>query len=214
LAAFSLDPTEVTVGAYRRGGFPLDRRLRDKYSDAEGRLKLPDNYDRYAVTYVTFHQALEFAEAAGKRLPSEAEYEFAATAGGRQRFPWGDDATPITGWPMGVVREARFDQTATDPPVFGLYSNVAEWTDSRPFPYHSDHPPGAFPPEMLRAYRASRVVRGAPPYVLEGRFAVANDLINGPLWLNARWRQADRVDSAGPTVGFRCARSARLRFLD
>src|SRR5262249_34565543 len=102
--------------------------------------KLPSNLtqpkgDDFAVTCVTYDEALKCAELMGKRLPTEAEYEWAATMGGTQEFPWGNVKERIQGWPLLVAGQPDSDRTPTLPEVFGLYSNVAEWTTSWPLPY-------------------------------------------------------------------------------
>jgi hypothetical protein len=128
IPTFYLDPIEVTMGAYRKSV--------DRIPQIMERNVVPDNHP---VCYVTYDQALNYAEKIGKRLPDEAEYEFAATKGGKWRFPWGPKGPQeIVDWPLGPVRHPAFDQTDTEPPVFGLFSNVAEWTTSWFAPYPGD----------------------------------------------------------------------------
>jgi serine/threonine protein kinase len=193
--AFYLDITEVTVKNYRE-----QKELPEKFKNNPP----PDNYP---VTMVTFDHALDYAERVGKRLPTEAEYEFAATNGGKTVFPWGDNAAMIVAWPFGPVGQPLFDRTMTDPPVYGLYSNVLEWTFSRPFPY-----PGA-PPATIEFYRSiredARVVRGGHSDIAEGKLpANLTFLRRGP-----RQRPAYVHSIANPAIGFRCAISVEPRFL-
>lgn len=104
------------------------------------------------VLHVSFHEAAAYAAWAGKRLPTEAEWEFAArhdhATGTTRRFPWGDeDPTP---------ERANLDQRHLQPAPVGAYAagasplgvhqlvgDVWEWCDSgfagypgfEPFPY-------------------------------------------------------------------------------
>jgi iron(II)-dependent oxidoreductase len=104
------------------------------------------------VLHVCFHEAAAYAAWAGKRLPTEAEWEFAArhdhATGTTRRFPWGDeDPTP---------ERANLDQRHLQPAPVGAYpagasplgvhqliGDVWEWCDSgfegypgfEPFPY-------------------------------------------------------------------------------
>jgi hypothetical protein len=92
------------------------------------------------------------------------------------------------------------DRTPTDPPVFGLLSNVAEWTASSLRPY-----PGSI---ALPGFSEFRVVRGGTPTVLTGRPPKPGELVS------PRFRQTQLRSQPAPGLGFRTARSVRPRFLD
>jgi hypothetical protein len=148
------------------------------------------------IRYVQYSDAMEYAERVGLRLPTESEYEFAATNAGTQKFPWGDDANRIVTWP--IDRPSPFDVTPTNPPISGLYSGVAEWTVSRE---------GAYPATQRPSQSGHfHMVRGAPFPVLSGRGSLDEWRI-GP---ECRYPVDD--DEALPGLGFRCVRSAKPRF--
>ena len=163
VAAFLIDRSPVTNGAYMdfmsAGGYD-DRRL---WSDAgrawldEGKATSPKHWERVGdtwtiramdqvttvdprrpVCHVCYHEADAFARWAGKRLPTETEWEIAASwdpARGALRFPWGDDDA--------TSRDANIDQLSFDTSPVGAYprnvsplgchdmiGNVWEWTSS------------------------------------------------------------------------------------
>ncbi|HIE30708.1 TPA: hypothetical protein EYP66_25920 [Candidatus Poribacteria bacterium] len=50
-----------------------------------------NGYESYAVTYVTWYNAYDFAKWAGLRMITGEEFEYEATNAGTRYFPWGDD---------------------------------------------------------------------------------------------------------------------------
>ena len=141
LDAFYMDIHEVTVGQFRefvnQSGYnydPIDW-LGNKVGWEEVAQHSPG--DECPMIYVTWHDAEAYAEWAGKRLPTEAEWEYAARSGlVGKRYPWGDDEE--------VARDhANYDGTGGQdkweycapvgsfkPNGYGLFDmagNVSEW---------------------------------------------------------------------------------------
>jgi formylglycine-generating enzyme required for sulfatase activity len=164
--------------------------------------EIEDEPVEHAVRFVSYDEALSCAEASGKRLPAEAEYEFAATNGGMQKYPWGDTFPSLPEWPFGPVEVSSFDQTAARPPILGLYSNVAEWTSTWMQFYPAFKLTGFPPPYEPRDHR---VVRGAPQAVIDDDGS-QEGWETGP-----RQRVMCARTARKATVGFRMARSAAPR---
>jgi formylglycine-generating enzyme required for sulfatase activity len=101
--------------------------------------------DAYPVVQVAYEDALAYANWAGKRLPTEAEWEFAARGGlSGKPFVWGDDFRPNNKW-MANTHQGHFPNHDTGedgfvglapvakypPNQYGLYDmagNVWQWT--------------------------------------------------------------------------------------
>ena len=111
------------------------------------------NKDDYPVVHVAYEDAEAYAKWAGKRLPTEAEWEFAARGGvAGKPFVWGDEFRPGNKW-MANTHQGHFpiDDTGEDhfhgiapvaqfaPNPYGLYDmagNVWQWTSDW---YRSDY---------------------------------------------------------------------------
>jgi eukaryotic-like serine/threonine-protein kinase len=192
---FYLDTTEVTNDRFVRW---LDRK-----TSRPGRVKNPDHPARN----MTWGHAAAYAEWVGQRLPDEWEFEYAATDRGRSRFPWGNSEEPFKDqrWGFGPVRNLNIDclRIPGQPPVYGLFSNVAEWTSSWP----GESPSGAL--TLASAYM--RVVRGGPSSVISGNA----ELRGVPVGPRERAIVLPGIGhlagEPSPGLGFRCARSARPR---
>src|SRR4051812_40132370 len=117
-----------------------------------------DGRDRHPVVHVTYEDAEAYASWAGKGLPTEAEWEYAARGGlDGAVFPWGDEEAP-KGRCMANTWQGRFpwenllhDGFAGTSPVgsfpangYGLFDasgNVWEWTADWFTPRHPDPSP-------------------------------------------------------------------------
>ena len=178
-----------------------------------------DDRTDHPVVQVAYRDAISYAAWAGKRLPSEAEWEYAARGGLRSaRFSWGDDPRP-DGRLLANHWQGRFPYLNTGangwvgtspvgsfpPNGYGLYDvtgNVWEWTSDLYTPRHfgariAPQPRGRVLPVSQPTVERRRVLKGgshlcAPEYCLRYRPAA---------------RSAQTEDTAMTHIGFRCAAS-------
>ncbi len=155
------------------------------------------------VQHVCWHEATAYARWAGKRLPTEAEWEKAASWGPdgvKRRFPWGDDAPTGERANLGqdCWRPAPVGAYPAGASVWGVHQlvgDVWEWTASEFEPY-----PGfvSFP---YREY--SEVFFGAGYRVLRG-----GSWATHPTAVRSTFRNWDLAIRRQIFAGFRCARDA------
>ncbi|MBI5242965.1 MAG: SUMF1/EgtB/PvdO family nonheme iron enzyme [Elusimicrobia bacterium] len=153
---------------------------------------------RHPVNCVDWEQAKAYCAWAGKRLPTEAEWEKAARGGGGAKYGFGDDERELdayawyddnSGGRTHPVREKM-------PNPYGLYDmhgNVWEWTaDWYDSQYYKQSPERSPENQAAAQFRAAR--GGAWDYYADN--------------LRSAGREAYVPGSALPNVGLRCARSA------
>lgn len=204
VSSFYIDRTEVTVGAYARC-VAAGRCAPADLSPADARFAKAD----LPVVQVTWEDADGYCRFSGGRLPTEAEWEYAARGSEGREFPWGNvynphlanhgalahDPTDESDGFRELAPVGSFRDGATKLGVYDLAGNAAEWVadffsiDEKGYGYSGDAtidpkgpPSGSF-----------HVVRG-------GSFT------DGAAWMRARGREALSARRSY-SVGFRCAYS-------
>ncbi len=101
---------------------------------AVAKSRLRDSKPRRPVTNIKQYVAKEYAEWAGLRLPSEAEWEYACRAGTDNRYYFGDDESLLSEYAWYSGNSDKRDHTVGQkkPNAFGLYDmhgNAREWVE-------------------------------------------------------------------------------------
>jgi formylglycine-generating enzyme required for sulfatase activity len=157
----------------------------------------PQGWAKKPVTWVSLEDARAYAKWAGKRLPHEWEWQYAAQGGNPARiYPWGDawDASAVPAPAKGrtLTQPDNVDAHAAGASAFGvmdMVGNVWQWTD-----------------EFVDEHTRAGILRGGSYYQPQGSIwyfpqAYRNDQ-HGKLLL-----MAPSYDRSG-TVGFRCVSDA------
>lgn len=228
LTAFSMDRTEVTVSNYTKcvtaghcsaayqtvwwaGISELQKQVFSQHCNwaKAGR-------EEHPINCVTYEQAAQFCRWAGKRLPTEEEWEYAARGPERRRFPWGDEtptAQHLNACGIECSRAARAQglQAAARDPVPPMYQE-----DDGAF---ATAPVGSFP--RGKSYFGLLDMAGnvnewtSSSFCFYARAPCNSDLqtVRGGSWFNGTTafvttfrRERNRPQTRNFHLGFRCAR--------
>lgn len=155
LPSFYVDRTEVTNAQYKA------------FLDASGHKAPPGwkdgtfsaGHDSWPVTEVTWQDASDYASWAGKRLPTEAEWEAAARGPEGRIYPWGDSWRPGMAniKTKGLTEVGHFKDGASPAGALDMIGNVWEWTADEFKLYPGSK---ASLPDVMKPGVTYRVIRG------------------------------------------------------
>jgi formylglycine-generating enzyme required for sulfatase activity len=209
---FCLDAGEVTVREYLKcveAGACKEPWRGDPYSTYPSK---PD----YPVNMVSWTKAHAYCAWAGKRLPTEAEWEWAATGPDQTRYPWGDEPEPSCeyvdytkfgapkwaagadvgcggGGPSPVGSHPKGDKVWPAGALHDMSGNVWEWVEDAFLPYSSE--PATDP--VVRQESAVHGLRGGGWNRSYAAMVVT-------------YRGAAHYGYQVPALGFRCVRGEPL----
>lgn len=210
LAAFWMDQLEVTNAMYglcvQAGACTLPQSLKSQ--------RRPSYFDNpefkdYPVIYVTWGQAKTYCEWAGRRLPTEAEWERAGRGDDFRTFPWGENKADglLANFNMVVGDTSRVGTYPAGASPFGVLDmagNAAEWvSDLYSSTYNNagtSNPTGPAEGTTL-----SRVVRGGSLGDAEINLRVSKRSSVLGSDQKAVPGSSAYLGSFSPRIGFRCA---------
>ncbi len=215
--AFYIDKYEVTNADFKKfldanpkfHKNPIAPRVNSKNSSPFEWIgnNYPEGQGNYPV-HATWHEAMAYATWAGKRLPTEAEWEKAARGGLKNKiYPTGDSIN--TSMANYEVNHSTFPVGSYAPNGFGLYDmagNVQEWClDEYQSDFYKNSPdknPIAGTDSITDLMTNYRVVKS--PRILRG-----GGWVFGPAYVTVSRRYSQPPEEKSRTIGFRCVKQVK-----
>jgi serine/threonine protein kinase len=191
---FMIDLYEVTCAEYKKFIAATGRQAPQDWSNSQ----YPIGAARQPVAGVTWDDANTYAAWAGKRLPTEEEWEYAARGTDSLRYPWGNEwkegYANVDSSAIGHASDVGIHSSGVSPcGAFDMVGNVWEWTASRYEAYPGGQITDQKPGEL-------RVIRG-------GCYESSKDTATTTIRLGWPARSVEANTNYKQT-GFRCAKDA------
>lgn len=212
---------EVDLGAYQIDKYPVTNAQYARFVAATGHRppsnwkagKVPQGELKHPVTLVSWYDAAAYAKWAGRRLPSEAEWEKAGRGTDGRRWPWGDKMDPArlnTYYNVGSSTQVMAYPSGASPyGVMDLSGNVDEWTADDFLPYKgTDAAPELFQAKVARALTdKDRAMKVVDMVAVKGRYKVmrGGSWKGDPFSTSLFHRNYAWANYASDFYGFRCA---------
>lgn len=204
LDAFYIDKYETTNAQYQKFVQATDQPIPSHSNDPEydqwTKEGFPAELAKRPVINMAWQDAVDYCKWAGKRLPTEAEWEKAARGVDGRIYPWGNQPPEVinvpyrqqwkgiqTYQPVGSIAAAVSPYGALD-----MGGNVAEWVYDWYDPHYYKHSPAKNPTGPPTGF--NKVLRGG-------------SCLNVRFYLRAIDRDYDTFGNRAKEIGFRCVSS-------
>lgn len=212
---------EVSLGGYRIDKYLVTNAQYARFLAATGHRppsdwkggKIPQGTLLRPVTMVNWFDAAAYAKWAGKRLPTEAEWEKAARGTDARRWPWGNEMDPKrlnTYYNFGSSSDVTAYSSGVSP--YGAYDmagNVDEWTSSDFVPYKgTDAEAEVFQPKVAKVQNdEDRAMKLSDMVPAKGQYKVlrGGSWKGDPFSTSSYHRDYSWPNYASDFYGFRCA---------